>query len=150
MTARIRTFGMIGLLLAALSSIACQAVDSPDAPDYLSNFQKEAAQYVQMIPEEATTTAEMADGYRDYIEFLEQELITAEAAVESELGETDRMTFAEAKAAWRTYRDAEKELIASVWVPGNFGSSSAVSRLAFYAELLRARIELLQKYRLQF
>ena len=150
MTARYRAFRICILLIAALSSISCQAIDNPDAPNYLGQFRSEAANYEDAIYQEAATTSQAVDEYRKYINFLEGEIEAAETAVENELSEPDKLKLADAMAAWKSYRDAEGDFIAGVWTPENFGSSSAFSRLAFYAEILKSRVELLLKYRAQF
>lgn len=137
-------------LAIALASVACQAVDNPDAPDYLGDFRAEAATHEQAIYEDAQTTSDSMEAYRDYIGFLEGELAAATAVLEGELSGSEREAFQEARRDWEGYQKAEKTFVTSVWTPKNFGSSSAFSRLAFYADVLRSRIELLQMYRMQF
>ncbi|MFE8072577.1 DUF1311 domain-containing protein [Marinobacteraceae bacterium S3BR75-40.1] len=137
-------------LLLALSSVACQAVDNPEAPNYLESFRSEASTFEQSIYQEAQSTAEMVDAYQRYIQFLDKKLAATESAIEKELREPDRSTFITSQSAWESYRKAERDFISSVWTRKNFGSSSDVSRLSLYAHLLKSRIELLLKYRLQF
>lgn len=137
-------------LTIALTSVACQAIDNPDAPNYLDAFQSEASAYEQAIFEESQTTSDSMEAYREYIAFLEEELVAANSALENELSGSERDVFEEAQRAWEAYQEAEKHFVSTVWTPQNFGSSSAFSRLAFYADVVRGRIELLQKYRLQF
>lgn len=138
------------LLMLAFSSVACHAIDNPDAPNYLEEFSAKASEYEQVVHQDAETTAEIAAAYRQYIGFLETELAEAESAVDPELTDTDRIKFKEAREAWRNYQKSEQEFIASVWQQERFGSSSGISRLAFYAHMLKARVELLQIYRMQF
>ncbi|MFL1482737.1 lysozyme inhibitor LprI family protein [Marinobacter sp. LN3S78] len=108
------------LLTIALTSVACQAIDNPDAPHYLEDFRSEVSSHEQAVYEDAQTTSDSMEA------------------------------FAESQRAWEAYQEAEKAFVSSVWTPRNFGSSSAFSRLAFYADVLRSRIELLLKYRKQF
>lgn len=140
----------LAFLSIALTSVACQAIDNPDAPDYLGDFRAEASTHEQAIYEDAQTTSDSMEAYRDYIGFLEEELAAATAALEGELSGSEREALSASQRAWEAYQDTEKAFVSSVWTPQNFGSSSAFSRLAFYADVLRSRIELLQKYRLQF
>lgn len=137
-------------LAIALAPLGCQAIDNPDAPNYLENFRSAASSYERAVHEDAKTTSDSMEAYREYIGFLEEELATVTSALEGELSSSEREAFDEARNAWRTYQKMEKSFISTVWTPHNFGSSSAMSRLAFYADLLRSRVELLQKYRMQF
>lgn len=137
-------------LVIALTSVACQAIDNPDAPNYIENFRAEAASYEQAIYQEAQTTSDSVEAYRGYIAFLEEELAAATSALEDELSGSEGEAFAESQRAWAAYQEAEKAFVSSVWTPQNFGSSSAFSRLSFYVDVLRSRIELLLKYRMQF
>lgn len=150
MTVRYGAFKICVLLIAALSSIACQAIDNPDAPNYLEQFRSEASSYEQSIYQDATTTSQAVTEYRHYIDFLEREVIAAQTAIENELSGPDKLKLADSMAAWKSYRDTERDFITGVWTQDNFGSSSTLSRLAFYAEILTSRIELLLKYRAQF
>lgn len=140
----------LAFLSIALTSVACQAIDNPDAPDYLGDFQSEVATHDQAIYEDAQTMSDSIEAYRDYIGFLEEELTTVISAVESELSGSEREALIKSQSAWEVYQDKEKAFVSSVWTPQTFGTSSAFSRLAFYADVLRSRIELLQKYRMQF
>lgn len=140
----------LAFLTIVFSSAACQAIDNPDAPNYLENFRTEASSYEKAIYQDAQTTLEAMEEYRNYIEFLEKEFATAETALKSELAEPDRDRFEKAQTAWDSYQKAEKAFVSGVWTPTNFGSSSAFSRLEYYADLLRSRTELLLKYRMQF
>ncbi|MFL1405872.1 lysozyme inhibitor LprI family protein [Marinobacter sp. M1N3S26] len=138
------------LLTIALTSVACQAIDNPDAPHYLEDFRSEVSSHEQAVYEDAQTTSDSMEAYRDYIAFLEEELSAATSALEGEFSGSEGEAFAESQRAWEAYQEAEKAFVSSVWTPRNFGSSSAFSRLAFYADVLRSRIELLLKYRKQF
>lgn len=137
-------------LLIALAPLGCQAIDNPDAPDYLGDFLTEASSYEQVIYVDAQTASDAMEAYREYIGFLEEELVTVTFALEAEFSGSEREAFDKARNAWEAYQEAEKAFISTVWTPQNFGSSSAMSRLAFYTELLKSRILQLQKYRLQF
>ncbi|WP_328186016.1 lysozyme inhibitor LprI family protein [Marinobacter sp. OP 3.4] len=137
-------------LTIALTSVACQAIDNPDAPNYLEGFRSEVSSHERAIYEDAQTMSDSVEAYRGYIAFLEEELAAATSALEGELAGSEGEAFAESQHAWETYQQSEKAFVSSVWTPRNFGSSSAFSRLAFYADVLRSRIEPLLKYRMQF
>ena len=147
LTSSLRT---LVFLTIALTSFGCQAIDNPDTPDYLEQFRSSASSYEQAIYDTARTSAEIMEAYREYVGFLEEELATATSAVEAELSGSERGVFDKARNAWDAYLAAEKTFVSTVWTAQNSGSSSAVSRLAFYADVLKSRVELLQKYRLQF
>jgi len=147
MTGYIRT---LVFLSVALTSLGCQAIDNPDAPDYLEAFRSEASSYTQAIYENAQTTADSMEAYRNYIDFLEGELERSASALESVLAGPEQEAFRKSQSAWQAYQEAEKGFISTVWTPQNFGSSSAMSRLAFYADVLRSRTELLLRYLQQF
>lgn len=147
MTGFLRSFAFLAI---ALTPLGCQAIDNPDAPNYLDNFRSAASSYERAVYEDAQTTSDSLEAYREYIGFLEEELATATSSLEAELSGSEREAFDEARSAWEIYQKAEQAFVSTVWTPQNFGSSSAMSRLAFYADLLRSRVELLQKYRVQF
>ncbi len=147
MTGYIRT---LVFLSVALISLGCQAIDNPDAPNHLEAFRSEASSYTQAIYENAQTTADSMEAYRNYIDFLKDKLAEARSALESELSGPEQEAFRKSRNAWQAYQEAEKGFISTVWTPQNFGSSSAMSRLAFYADVLRSRTELLLRYRQQF
>ncbi|GGY81461.1 lysozyme inhibitor LprI family protein [Marinobacter zhanjiangensis] len=146
-TGFLRSFAFLAI---TLTSLGCQAIDNPDAPNYLEDFRSEASSYEKAIYNDAQATSDSMKAYRDYIGFLEEQLDTATFALARKLSGSEREAFDEARGAWEAYQKAENAFVSTVWTPQNFGSSSAMSRLGFYAELLRSRIERLQKYRLQF
>jgi len=139
----------LALLSIALTSLKCHAIDNPDAPNYLEDFLFESSSYEQAIYEEAKTTSDSIEKYRDYLSFLEGKLAKVSAALNSKLSGSEQEVFNKSQSAWEAYQQAEKAFVSSVWKPQNFGSSYAMSRLAFYAEILRSRTELLLKYNLQ-
>ena len=143
----IRPFAFLAI---ALTSLACQAIDNPDASNYLEKFRSEASAYERAIFKDSQTTSDSMEAYREYIAFLESELEAATSALRDELSGVEEEAFEKSISAWDIYRTSEKDFISTVWTPQNFGSSSAFSRLAFYADVLRSRVERLQKYRLQF
>lgn len=140
----------LAFMTIAFASLGCQAIGNPEAPDHLGEFRSEASSHERAIFQDAQTTSGSMEAYRDYIEFLEKALAAASSGLEAELSDSERKAFNNSQAAWEAYRQSEKSFVSSVWTPQNFGSSSSFSRLAFYADIVRSRIEMLQKYRMQF
>ena len=122
----IRPFAFLAI---ALTSLACQAIDNPDAPNYLKKFRSEASAYERAIFKDSQTTSDSMERYREYIAFLESELETTTSALRDELYGAEEEAFEKSISAWDIYRTSEKDFISTVWTPQNFGSSSAFSSL---------------------
>ena len=127
-------------------SVSVHAIDNPDAPDYIGEFQNRAQVYERAIQQAAQTTLDYVEAYAAYERFLDQELNNAYGQLMTHLDKALRQALRNSQRKWLEYRDAEFDFIAANWMPENFGSSSAISRGDYRTTLIRDRVMLLLNY----
>lgn len=135
---------LIGLLAAAIAAPAA-AIDNPDAPDYVAEFEARAKPLedaVSAAPDGAATAA----AQRAYAAFLEGELNSAYQRLLPKLEPAARAGLQTSQRQWLAFRKAELAFIARNWVPQNFGSSYALSRADYAASLVKQRVVALLRY----
>lgn len=137
-----------GLLLCLMAG-PLHAVDNPDAPDYLTDFETRERPY-RAAAESATTTAEIGRAWGAYETFLDAELNSAYSKLMKVLGDQERMILRESQRKWLDYRDAELDFIRQNWNREHFGSSAALSRGAYRTDILRARVRQLYAYLMNY
>lgn len=125
---------------------SCQAVDNPDAPDYVSDFKQRAQPFEMAIHQQAMTTQDSLKAYADYEQFLDKELNKTYKLVLTKLGAEQQAKIKESQRNWIKYRDSEFDLIADNWTAKNFGSSAVLSRGAYRTTIIRDRVTLLLNY----
>ena len=133
------------LLLTGFTA-SCQAVDNPDAPDYVTDFKQRAQPFEVAIHQQAKTTQDSLKTYVDYEQFLDKELNKAYKLLLTKLGTEQQAKIKESQRNWVKYRDSEFDLIAQNWTAKNFGSSSVLSRGAYRTTIIRDRVTLLLNY----
>jgi len=121
-------------------SISAPALDNPDAPDYVSEFLNRAQVHESNIQETTYHTQGYISAYAHYENFLDQELNKAYERLMGHLDEDAQQTLRDSQRNWLKYRDAEFEFIALNWTPGNFGSSSVISRGDYRTTLIKDRV----------
>lgn len=126
------------------------ALDNPDAPDLISEFQKRELIYLTAINNPQNSTRDFLVAYDDYLSFLNEELGRASEAIKSKLPESRQLELKTAQRHWTKYRDAEFELIKNTWTRQDFGSSSGVSRGDYRASIVKDRILQLLHYAKNF
>lgn len=132
------------LLLAGFAASA-GAVDNPDAPDYLAEFERRAHPFAAAV-QQARTGQESASAYARYETFLDRELNQVYSMLLAKVGAAQQAKMKESQRAWLKYRDAEFNFIAHNWTTANFGSSAALSRGGYRTMLIRERVVLLLSY----
>lgn len=137
--------GYAALLLAGFTAPSA-AIDNPDAPHYVTNFQQRAQKFEAAIHQQANTSQESLSAYADYEQFLDEELNKTYKSLLTKLSATQRAKIKESQRAWVKYRDAEFSFIAQNWTTQNFGSSAVLSRGAYRTTLIRDRVMLLLGY----
>ena len=133
------------LLLTAFTAPS-RAIDNPDAPNYVMDFEQRAQKFEAAITQQATTSQESLSAYANYEQFLDQELNKAYKSLLTKLGAAQQAKIKESQRAWVKYRDAEFNFIAQNWTTKNFGSSAVLSRGAYRTTLIRDRVVLLLNY----
>lgn len=137
--------GYAALLLAGVSAPS-GAIDNPDAPNYVADFQQRAQKFEAAINQQAGTSQDSLSAYADYEQFLDQELNKTYKLLLTKLGAAQQAKIKESQRAWVKYRDAEFNFIAQNWTTKNFGSSAVLSRGAYRTSLIRDRVLLLLNY----
>lgn len=138
----IRTLLLLSLLVCAP---IVGAVDNPDAPDYLGEFQARAAAYEHAVAEAAGGSASAEIGA--WIAFLESELTQAQEALSALIPVDEQSRLQRAQSHWRAHFDADKELIRTIWSRERAGSSAALTAGMERAAALQQRVEFLMRMR---
>lgn len=137
-----------GLLLCLMAGLV-HAIDNPDAPDYLTDFENRERPY-RMAAESATTTTEIGQAWGAYEAFLDTELNAAYTQLMKMLDDRERMILRESQRKWLSYRDAEFDFIRDNWSREHFGSSAVLSRGAYRTDILRTRVRQLYAYLMNY
>ena len=135
----------ITFLLAGFT-LPCCAIDNPDAPDYVADFQQRAKVFETAIQKNAKTTQGYLKSYADYEQFLDRELNTTYKALITKLDTAQQNKLKQSQRDWLKYRDAEFTFIADNWTSKQFGSSSVLSRGAYRTTITQDRVMLLLNY----
>ncbi len=137
---------IIGCLLSiGLIAGAC-ALDNPDAPDLIGEFEKREMVYLTAIDNPKNSTRDFLVAYDNYLIFLDKELNKASEVINSKLPEARKSELMAAQLHWIKYRDAEFELIKNTWTRNDFGSSAGISRGDYRTSIVKDRIIQLLHY----
>lgn len=147
-----RVVAMMRTLVAAVFSISmmgatvvCKAIDNPDAPDFVAEFNERAKKYEDEIQNKAATE-DVRQAYAEYERFLDAELDKAYKALSSKLPGPARAKLKRAQDDWHKFRKSEFDFIAQNWTTKTFGSSSVLSRGAYRTAIIRERVTTLLHY----
>lgn len=138
-------FGALLGILLTLTVTNSFAIDNPDAPNYLGDFQNKAERFEHAINETSNAKA-AAEARGSYEKFLDSELNSTYKLLHSKLAATQKNQLQESQRAWLKYLDSESIFINANWTPDNFGSSSAISRHMYRMTIIRNRVEQLIGY----
>ena len=127
-------------ILFILFGSASFAIDNPDAPDYVAQFEARIAPLYSYVNEEAVSTSDYTLGYGKIYEGLDIELNTAYAQLLSKLDDPQKKLLRESQRNWLKYRDAEFNFIVSNWDQEKFGSSYAMSIGVYKSTIVKNRI----------
>lgn len=134
-----RRIGTVLVVLAALGAGPARALDNPDAPNVVAEFEQRAKPFEQKISDSAGGGAVVA-AYADYERFLDDELKRAYAALAKKLDRKRKLQLQRSQRTWLAFRNAEAAFIRDNWTTQQFGSSSQLSRGAYRSTLSRDRI----------
>ena len=127
-------------ILYILSGSASFAIDNPDAPDYVAQFEARMAPLYSYVNEEAVSAADYSLGYGKIYEALDIELNTAYTQLLSKLDGPQKKLLRESQRNWLKYRDAEFNFIISNWDQEKFGSSYTISIGEYRSTIVKNRI----------
>ena len=127
-------------------SVSIQAIDNPDAPDYVDDFLKRAQVNERDIHQTTHTTQQYVTAYAAYEDFLDKELNAAYRQLMAQLSQESQQVLKKSQHAWLNYRDQEFEFISHNWTAEKFGSSMVISRGDYRAKIIKNRVMLLLRY----
>ena len=142
-----RIFSLISstIMLTLCCNLAF-ALDNPDAPDYVRDFQEKAKKYEQAVSDNSDNNRQLSLAIANYQQFLDEEMNQAYRSVLGKLDGKQKLKLEASQKAWIQYRDTEADFIIETWTPAKFGSSSLLSKSAYRAAIVRGRIEQLLDY----
>lgn len=137
---------LVLFLASHFISAWCYAIDNPDAPNLVANFESRENVYRQAVNNPHNSNRAMLQAYDRYQLFLDTELSKAYQTLKVNLAEKQQQELEIARKNWLRFRDAEFTLINNNWTRSNFGSSANLSRGAYRSSIIRARIIQLLHY----
>lgn len=137
-------FYIAGFSMFLLSSLAA-ALDNPDAPNLVADFEARERPLVETI-EDVAGYREGLLAYTGYLEFLDKELNAVYKTVQSRLPQENQQQLKQSQISWLRYRDLEFALIEATWTKDDFGTSSGMTRGQHKAAIVRARVIQLMHY----
>jgi uncharacterized protein YecT (DUF1311 family) len=130
----------------ALTAPLAYALDNPEAPDYVAEFQQRARPFENNFDKQ-TSIYDTSQAGVAYAKFLDKELNQAYQSLLKKLDDPKaREQLRKSQRAWLTYYQAETNFIWTNWVTTNFGSSYELSRQSYRNALVKERIEVLLNY----
>ncbi len=141
--------GIAALTLVLFSNLTF-AIDNPDAPDLVAEFELREKPLVAAIQQPINTTTDFSIAYANYQDFLDKELNKVYKTLRKNLPADKQKQLKTSQVSWLKYRDLEFAFIDSTWNNIDFGSSSAISRGEYRASLIRSRVVQLMYYAKSF
>lgn len=140
-------FGFVAAVLALmLAAGAALAVDNPDRPDRLGQFETRCQAFERQVSAAASTLATVR-ALGDYRLFLDQELARAQADLSAALPSPAlRDALARSQRNWVAFRDADFDFIRDAISPERQGSSAAVAAGQLRNLVLKSRVQELLGY----
>lgn len=126
------------------------AVDNPDAPDLIAEFEGREKSFITAIEKPSNTTADYSIAYANYLKFLDKELNTAYKTLRTKLPREKQKQLKASQLSWIKYRDLEFTFIDNTWTNKDFGTSSAISRGQYKVGVVRSRVVQLMHYTKNF
>lgn len=124
---------------------ATWAIDNPDAPDHVAQFEARARRPARHFADAAGGPGQ-AEAASAYLQFLDTELNAAYARLLATLPPAQRPALVAAQRQWLRWRDAELAWLDATWTSQRLGSSAALTRADRRATLLRQRAVALLGY----
>jgi uncharacterized protein YecT (DUF1311 family) len=137
-----------------LSSLMCLAVDgplsfaidNPDSPDIVAEFQARCEKFELRVQEQGEYSQDTGLAFSQYEKFLDQELNRAYVGLLQQTSGNPKQDLVRSQRRWLQFRDAEFQFIGSNWNVANFGTSSVVSRGAYRSTIVKERVLALLHY----
>ena len=126
------------------------AIDNPDAPDLMAEFEIREKPLLAAIDSPSNTTRDYVLAYTHYLEFLDRELNQVYQGLRAKLPHDKQKQLKSSQVKWLKYRDTEFAFIDNTWTAAAFGSSSSISRGQYKAAVVRDRVMQLMHYARNF
>lgn len=133
-------------LFLALSGLPCFAIDNPDAPDFVAEFEVRAQKFEINVQNQGGDAADTHRAYSDYENFLDYELNQAYSTLMKHLDNQNKKILIASQKQWLQFRNAEFLFIENNWTMQNFGNSYVISRGVSRTKILRDRVITLLHY----
>ncbi|NOY73433.1 MAG: DUF1311 domain-containing protein [Gammaproteobacteria bacterium] len=122
------------------------AIDNPDAPDLIGEFEAREQIFLKEINNPRHGSRNDLIAYDHYQQFLDDELNKAYRFVKSRLSTERQQELINSQRNWIKFRDAEFELIKNTWTRQNFGRSAGISRGSYRSTVIKNRVLQLLHY----
>ena len=139
-------FSRLGLLLLLAVASSAFAIDNPDLPDYVAEFEARAKPYESKIGQTGSGTIPAGQDYADFAKFLDTELNQAYSQLMKKLDPKRKEELKASQKSWITFRDSEGKFIQNNWNQAKNGSSYVLSVGAFRSSIVRDRVKALLQY----
>lgn len=139
-------YGLVLLGWFSCLSGTVLALDNPDAPDYIAEFNGRAQSYERAAQQTAQTTQDYLAAYAAYEQFLDKELNQVYNRLMDQLSDDMQSALYASQRKWLGYRDVAFEFIAANWTMESFGSASVISRGNYRVTIIKNRVLLLLNY----
>ncbi|MEN0038189.1 MAG: lysozyme inhibitor LprI family protein [Cellvibrio sp.] len=136
----------LAIVILVLFSNLTFAIDNPDAPDFIAEFEVREKPLIAAIEKPTNTTGDYAVFYASYLKFLDKELNTVYKTLRTKLPADKQKQLKASQVSWIKYRDLEFMFIDSTWNNKDFGTSSGISRGQYKASVVRDRVIQLMHY----
>lgn len=136
----------LAILVLVLFSNFTFAIDNPDAPDLIAEFEAREKPLIAAIEKPTNTTGDYSVAYANYLKFLDKELNTVYKTLRTKLPADKQQQLKASQVSWIKYRDLEFAFIDSTWTNKDFGTSSGISRGQYKAGVVRDRVIQLMHY----
>jgi uncharacterized protein YecT (DUF1311 family) len=126
------------------------ALDNPDAPDLIGEFEAREQVFLKEINNPHNGSIDYLRAYDDYQKFLDDELNKAYNLIKSKLSTERQQELLNSQRNWIKFRDAEFQLIKNNWTRQYFGSSAGISRGGYRCTVIKNRVLQLLYYTINY
>ena len=132
-------------LLFFVAMTSAGAIDNPDAPDRIRQFEMRALSFERNLAATDGGSASTAAG-QAYARFLDAELNSAYRLLLLQLKAPAREALQESQRQWLVFQKKEYIFIEQHWTRERSGTSSSLSSAGYKTSIVKARIILLLQY----
>jgi hypothetical protein len=124
----------------SLSVSSVFAIDNPDSPDLIGEFETREQAFLKKINNPHNSPRDYLIVYDSYQYFLNGELNKAYHLIKSKLSIEQQQELLHSQRNWIKFRNAEFKFIKNNWTRQNFGRSSGISRGSYRCTVIKNRV----------